>query len=307
MIAALLIAGGALAHAGWNIAVKGAGARGPYFLTAALALSVVLLAPWGAPALLRAIDDTPQWPLWVGVSGALHSAYFLALQRGYREADVGVVYPIARGAGPLLSVLGAILLLGERPAPVALLGALLVVAGAVVIGAAGMRALTEDQVVAAPAVTPPATPPATSDAAARRWRGIGYGVIVGVLIAAYTLWDAAAVTRAQFDPLGYFWASMVVQLALLLTLSARSPRTLWRAAVEHRVAVTVVALLSPLAYLLILYAYSFAPVALVAPAREASVVLIALAGWVIFREPHPAPRILGSVVVLVGIGLLAVS
>lgn len=146
-----------------------------------------------------------------------------------------------------------------------------------------------------------------SDTSARRRRGVGYGLAVGALIAGYTLWDAAAVTRAEFDPLGYFWASMLVQLVLLLALSARSPRVLWREAAQHRAAVVVVAILSPLAYVLILYAYSFAPVALVAPSREASVVLVAVAGWVVFREPHPAPRILGSVIVLVGIGLLAVS
>lgn len=306
MIAALLIAGGALAHAGWNIAVKGAGARGPYFATSALALSVVLLAPWGVPALLQAAGATPLWPLWVVVSGVIHSAYFLALQRGYRRADVGVVYPLARGAGPLLSVVGAILLLGERPAPIALLGALLVVLGALVIGAAGAARPSSAAGTAGFMATGGGSSAADRADSARRRRGIGYGVAVGVLIAAYTLWDAAAITRAGFDPIGYFWASMVVQLVLLLALSARSPRALWRAAVDHRAAVVTVAILSPLAYLLILYAYALAPVAVVAPAREASVVLIALAGWVVFREPHPAPRILGSVVVLIGIALLAV-
>ncbi|MCA1942756.1 MAG: EamA family transporter, partial [Yonghaparkia sp.] len=72
-------------------------------------------------------------------------------------------------------------------------------------------------------------------------------------------------------------------------------------------AVLVVGILSPLAYVAVLAAYQLAPVAVVAPAREASVVLIALAGWLIFREPHPARRLLGSVVVLAGIALLALG
>jgi drug/metabolite transporter (DMT)-like permease len=74
---------------------------------------------------------------------------------------------------------------------------------------------------------------------------------------------------------------------------------------QHPVAVIVVGVLSPLAYVAILMAYQLAPVSIVAPAREVSVVLIALASWVLLREPHPRQRVAGSVVVLVGIALLA--
>lgn len=70
-------------------------------------------------------------------------------------------------------------------------------------------------------------------------------------------------------------------------------------------AILAVGILSPLAYVLVLAAYAYAPVAIVAPAREASVVLIALAGWLLFREPHPAQRLIGSAVVVAGVALLA--
>jgi drug/metabolite transporter (DMT)-like permease len=71
--------------------------------------------------------------------------------------------------------------------------------------------------------------------------------------------------------------------------------------------VVVVAVLSPLSYILILFALQLAPVSLVAPAREVSVVVVALAGWLLFREPHPLARLSGSAVVLGGIALLALS
>ena len=70
----------------------------------------------------------------------LQTLYFLTLQRGYKVGDLSVVYPLARGTGPLFSTLGAIFLLGERPTPLGLLGAGLIVAGVFVIartGAAG--------------------------------------------------------------------------------------------------------------------------------------------------------------------------
>lgn len=283
MIAALLIAGAALAHAVWNIAMKRAGTSGTPFIAATLLVGVVALAPLGVPALVASPPTAAVFaPLVLG-SAALQLAYFLLLQRGYRLADVGVVYPLARGTGPLLSVVGAVLLLGERPGPVVLAGAGLVVAGVVVIGLAGSRS---------PLVEP--------DAGARRWRGIRYGAAVGVVIAGYTLWDAAAVTRAALEPVGYYWASMVVQLALLLPLALRERGALARVVRGHPVAVALVAILSPLAYVAVLAAYTLAPVSIVAPAREVSVVLIALAGWLLLREPHPLRRLLGSVVVLAG-------
>ena len=309
MIAALLIASAAVAHAVWNIAMKRAGTSGTTFIAATLVVGVVALAPLGIPALIAAPPAAGAFvPLVLG-SAALQLAYFLLLQRGYRLADVGVVYPLARGTGPLLSVVGAVVLLGERPGPVVLAGAALVVAGVVVIGLAGAR---QRQPVADRATLddgPGARDRAAAraDAAARRWRGIRYGAAVGVVIAGYTLWDAAAVTRADLEPVGYYWASMVVQLAVLLPLAVRERGALARTAREHPVAVVLVGLLSPLAYIAVLAAYQLAPVSIVAPAREVSVVLIALAGWLLLREPHPLPRIAGSVVVLAGVTLLALG
>ncbi len=310
MTAALLLLGAALAHAAWNIALKKADARGAGFLAATLLVGVVAFAPVGLPALLGGLPSTADalaiGGMLVAGSAALQVAYFLLLQRAYRAADVGVVYPVARGTGPLLSIVGALLLLGERPGPVVLLGGALVVTGVVVIGLAGARG-------GGPAA--PGAEAATAAAArARRARGLRYGALVGVVIAAYSLWDAATVTRADLDPVGYYWASMVVQLLAFAVLAARRPVGVdgTRPAVladarAHPAAVLAVGILSPLAYVAVLAAYQLAPVAVVAPAREASVVLIALAGWMLFREPHPVRRLLGSVVVLLGIALLALG
>jgi len=284
MIVALLVGGAALAHAAWNIAMKRAGTSGTPFIAVTLLIGVVVFAPFGVTALIAGPPPSLAWLGLVVGSAALQLGYFLLLQRAYRLADVGVVYPLARGVGPLLSVIAAVLVLGERPGVVALVGALLVVAGVVVIGLAGARQPHSDS--------------------ARRWRGIRYGAAVGAVIAAYTLWDAAAVTLADLNPVGYYWASMVVQLLVLGSIALRSPSAAAQTARDHPVAATVVGVLSPLAYGAVLFAYQLAPVSIVAPAREVSVVLIALAGWMLFREPHPVQRLIGSAVVLAGIALL---
>lgn len=297
MLAALLIAGGALAHAAWNIILKAAPAGGIRFVGLTVVVGVVALAPLGAPSLTAELSVEPALAGLLVLSGLLHCGYFLLLQRAYAVADVSVVYPLARGTGPLLSVVAAVLVLGERAAPIALAGAAVVIVGVVVIGLAGARASGDLDASDASA--------ARADARGRRARGLLLGSAVGTLIAGYTLLDAIAVTIADLDPLGYFWGSLVVQLLILSSSLLARPRSTAATLRRHVRAVLAVGILSPLAYVLVLAAYAYAPVAIVAPAREASVVLVALAGWLLFREPHPVPRLVGSAIVLAGVALLA--
>lgn len=297
MLAALLIAGGALAHAAWNIVLKAAPAGGIRFVGLTVAVGVVALAPLGAPSLIADLAVAPALSGVLVLSGLVHCGYVVLLQRAYAVADVSVVYPLARGTGPLLSMVAAVLVLGERPAPLALLGAAVVIAGVVMIGLAGARTAPRPERAAGSAPL--------GDARGRRARGLLLGSAVGVLIAGYTLIDAVGVAIAELDPLGYFWGSLVVQLALLSPALLSGPRSTAAALRRHARSVLAVGILSPLAYVLVLAAYAFAPVAIVAPAREASVVLVAIAGWLLFREPHPAQRLIGSVVVLAGVALLA--
>jgi drug/metabolite transporter (DMT)-like permease len=280
----LLILAGGVAHATWNLVVKRAALSGPPLIWLAAVVSTVLLVP---VAVVVAVLDPPSWPsLAVAalVSGVIHVAYFLSLQAGYRAGDVSVVYPLARGTGPLLSVLLAIALFGERPGPLALTGAGAVVVGVIVIGLAGGRANWRD-----------ARP------------GVLWGLLIGVVIAAYTLWDAHAVTALALSPILLNAGTVAMEAALLAPVAARSwsaVRGVWR---DHWRAVVTVAVLSPLSYILILFAIQLAPVSIVAPAREISVVFVGLAGWLLFKEPHPVARLSGAVVVLGGIALLATA
>jgi drug/metabolite transporter (DMT)-like permease len=280
----LLILVGALAHATWNLVVKRSAVSGPVFVWLTAAGSAVVLLPLGV---VVAVLDPPSWPslaLAAGVSGMLHVGYFLSLQAGYRAGDVGVVYPLARGTGPLLSVLFAIVLLGERPGPLALLGAGGVVAGVVLIGLAGGRANRRQ-------VRP----------------GVLWGLLVGVVIAAYTLWDARAVTAFALSPVLLSAGTNAMETLLLAPVVLRRRSAVRAVLRAHWRDVLVVAVLSPASYILILFAMQLAPVSIVAPAREISVVLVALAGWLVFKEPHPAARLAGAVVVVGGVALLAAA
>ncbi len=288
-----LVAFAAIAHATWNVAIKRAGASGTGFLWLTFIVGTLVFLPFGVWSLITEQVDLRHW-LWLAVvSGALQIAYFFLLQRGYRAGDVSVVYPLARGTGPLLTVVFAILLFGERPGVVALLGASAIIIGVIITGFAG-QSFRSGTRAGIGGVT-----------RGGNSAGIMYGLAIGVLIAAYTLWDSAAVTFGGMPAVGLYWGSVMFQSVLLAPLALRARGTLVATARRHWVAVLLVGILAPLAYILILLAIQLAPVSMVAPAREVSVVLVSLAGWLFFREPHPVQRLVGATVVLVGIALLA--
>jgi drug/metabolite transporter (DMT)-like permease len=275
-VAIVLVLSAAVAHAGWNLLAKRVPNGGALFVWLTAVSSVVLQLPFALVLVVR--DGLPGvWWLAFVVSGLIHSGYFVLLQRGYRVGDLSVVYPLARGTGPLLSVVAAVWFLGERPGPSALAGAAAVVAGVFVIG--GVRI----------------------------GGGAAYGLATGLLIAAYTLWDAHAVTALAVPPLILMTGSAVVEVVLLgpYALARRQQvATLWRA---HRTAVLTVAVLSPVAYILVLFAMRLAPVSLVAPARELSIVVGSLGAWLLLGEPNPGRRLTGAVIVVAGVAAIAVS
>lgn len=283
--AVALVFGAAVAHAGWNLCAKKVPTGGALFVWLTAMFSALLQLPLAVFAIVSVVSaggSVPAgWWLAMLASGLIHTGYFVLLQRGYAVGDLSVVYPLARGTGPMLSVVAAIWLLHERPGPAALAGTAAVVVGVWVIGGLG-------------------------SSGGRSWAtGVGYGLACGVTIATYTLWDAHAVTALAVPPLVLMAGSSLVETVLLgpYALARRAEvGALWRA---HRLPILAVAVLSPLAYLLVLYALRLAPVSLVAPARELSIVIGSVGAWLLLGEPNPARRLSGAVIVLAGVVAIA--
>jgi drug/metabolite transporter (DMT)-like permease len=287
-IALTLVLTAAVVHAIWNLAAKQVGDGGARFVFLYYTVSAVIFGP---VAIVQLCLSGPQWTvlaIWllaaVGTA-VLHVGYGIVLQRGYAVGDLSVVYPLARGTGPLLSVLVAVLFLHEHPGWSGLLGAFLVIAGVLVISFGK---------------------PTHADPTRRR-AGVFHGLLTGAFIAAYTLWDAHSVTALGIPPIAYFGIGSVFQ-SLLMAPSVLRDRpsvvSLWH---RHRRQILTVGLLSPLGYLFVLYALQLAPVSLVAPARELSIVLGGLAAWRLLGEAQAARRLIGSLVVLAGIAAIAVA
>jgi drug/metabolite transporter (DMT)-like permease len=281
-VAVALVLVAAVAHAAWNFSAKRAGTGGALFVWLYQSASAVICLPIALGAVVLT-GATPQWSwlLAAGVSAVLHVAYGVALQRGYAIGDMSVVYPVARGSGPLLSVVAAVTFLGERPGPLALLGAACVVAGVFVVG--------------------------IGQGHVQMRTSLFYGGLTGLAIAAYTLWDAHSVNGLAVPPLIYFCMGSIIQ-CLILAPHAVGRRGelagIWR---KHRVDVLVIAVLAPLAYVCVLYAMRIAPVSMVAPARELSIVFGSVIAWRWLREPDPLRRLTGALIVLAGVATIAVS
>jgi drug/metabolite transporter (DMT)-like permease len=279
-----LVLTAAVLHALWNLAAKGVVTDRLAFIWVYVVVSAAVWVPVAVVWVVVA-DERPDW-VWLGaaaVTAVLHIGYQLALQRGYAEGDLNLVYPLARGTGPLLTFVVAVGLLGERPSVLAACGVLLVVAGVLVIS------------IAPGASRRPVGP------------GVRWGLATGAAIAAYTIWDSHTVTTLDVPPVPYFVLGLVLQVPALTLMLGRGfdavPRV-WRKA---RQAVLAVALLSPLAYILVLQAMRTTPVSLVAAARESSIVVGALLGWLVLKEARPLHRLVGAAVVAAGIAAIVLG
>ena len=134
---------------------------------------------------------------------------------------------------------------------------------------------------------------------------LGFGLGAGVLIGTYTVWDAWSVSVLLIPPLVFDCANSIARTVLLAPVAYRR----WDRVVEiwrtHKFGVFVIAIFSPLAYILVLYAMTFTPVIYVAPIRETSVLMGVLAGSVLLGEGHLRWRLTWAAVILSGVVLLA--
>ncbi len=280
-----LVLASALVHATWNLWAKQAGgeARSGALVWSLTAVSSVLYAG-PALALLAHTGWRPDATALVLIagSGAIHVGYFMLLLRGYRAADLSLVYPVARGTGPMLASLAAISVFAERPSAASLAGLALIVAG--------ILALT---------LRPGAATPGHVGT------GLRYGLATGVSIAIYTLWDGWAVKRAGVPPLVFYWGGELTRV-LLFTPVALADRAgvarLWRAQAPR---VLGIAALSPLSYILVLLAMRMGAVSHVAPAREVGILIGAWLGHHVLGEGERRRRLIASAAFAAGVIALA--
>lgn len=279
--ALLLVAGAAVLHAGWNALVKRAGDP-VLFLWWVGVVASVLYAPIALWVLAREGFRPVALPFVIGTV-ILHALYFFSLGRAYAAGDFSLVYPIARGLGVALVPLAALAIFDERLSPLGTLGVALVAAG--ILGLHWR--------------------PRAWTAAALRRSGTGWAIATGVVIAAYSLLDRAGVAR--ISPLAYIWLMEAGSCALLAPVALARPEARRREWRLNRATIVAAALMSPTAYLLVLFAFQLSKTGYVVAAREMSIVLSAIIGAAWMKEGAGARRLAGAAVVLAGVACVALA
>jgi drug/metabolite transporter (DMT)-like permease len=274
----------AVFHATWNLLAKRSGADAP-FLFLAYIVGAIVFAPFAIAILVIARPELG-WSALVLIAIAvwLQTLYFATLTAGYRAGDLSLVYPIARASGPLLATIGAIAIFGERPTTVALIGALAIVAGALVL-TGDPRSLRREGA----------------------GRAVGFALATGAVIALYTLWDKTAVSVILIPPLLYDWSTVVGQALVVTPVALRNRDAVRDAWARHRGEVIGVGVLSRLAYILVLTALVVTPVSYVAPAREIGILIGVVLGARMLAEGHVMRRGIGAAAMVVGVLALALG
>jgi drug/metabolite transporter (DMT)-like permease len=283
-VAIFLVLSAAVVHAAWNYLAKRA-AGGPAFIWLFATLSAAVYAP---VSFLIIYFKRPEIGLlglfFMSVSALLHLVYYLALQHGYSKGDLSLVYPLARGTGPMFSSLAAVFLFGERPGMLAVAGICLIVYGVFTL-TGGTRLFKRKN-------------PETA------W-ALRYGLIAGVIIASYTVWDKHAVSGLLIPPVLLDWSTSIGRTIFLSPYAVRKWEAVkyqWR--VNKRYAFGV-AILNPLSYILVLTAMITTPVSYVAPAREISILIGTFMGAKMLAEGDSKRRIASACIMILGVVALA--
>jgi drug/metabolite transporter (DMT)-like permease len=272
-----LVLGAALLHASWNALVKTGG--DPFVRLAVVnVVSGLCALPFVAVVAFPASDS---WPYLFG-SVVVHHAYYLALAYGYRFGDLSHVYPIARGVAPPLVAFVAWAFADEVPGALGLVAILVISSGIVSL------AFTEDGRLAA-------------------LKPMGFALATGVALAGYTLFDGLG-GRSAGDVFGYIvWLFVIDALPFALLVAHRYRARLAEAVAGAWRPAAVGGVLAAAAYGLVIWAMTRTSMAQVSALRETSVIIAALIGSRLLREPFGTRRLVAAGVVAAGVLLLQVS
>ena len=289
--AVLLVLLGALIHAGWNIAAKKANGDARFTFFSCL----IMLVVWSPLCIWLGWNVVPTWGMteWglMALSGFVHWVYFYCLLTGYRKSDLTIVYPLARGSGPLLSSSVAVVVFGEQLSSLGVLGIAGVVVGVFLVAGG-------------PALFKAAHDPAKKE---RVKAGVFWGLLTGALIACYTVLDAYAVKVIAISPILFDYWCNVLRLPYAAVPVLRDRPEAWRLFKLQWKYAAIVAVFSPIAYVCVLYAVLIAPVSHVAPAREVSMLFAALIGGHLLGEGDRLLRVAGAALIAMGVIALALG
>lgn len=272
----LAVLGAALCHAGWNALIKVG--LDPLSTTTLIGVGsgvvALLVIPFvGMPALAA-------WP-WLIASVIIHLGYFAFLIEAYRAGDLGQVYPIARGAAPLMTATATTIFVGEQLTLIGWGGILALVAGVFLLSARGGRELVKiDR------------------------KAVGFALLTALSICTYSVVDGIG-ARLSLNPVSYsLWLFVGIAIVMVPYALYRDGRDVIPAMTAYWRRGFAGGALQVISYGTVLWAMTLAPIAIVATLRETSVLFGAAIAVVVLKEPLLAMRIVAAVLIVCGLVLI---
>jgi drug/metabolite transporter (DMT)-like permease len=277
VFAAVLFA--AACHAGWNATIK----RGldPLIVTVLISIGAALVALPFVPFV--GLPAAPAWP-YVIASVFIHLVYFAALIESYRAGDLGQVYPIARGAAPLMTATATTTLVGERLGTFGWCGIALLAAGVLLLSLRGGR-----------------------DLARLDRRAVGFALFTAVTVCAYSVVDGVGARLAQGA--NAYSVALFVGIGPVMALYALARRgaATVSAMRSHWTTGLTGGALQLFSYAVAIWAMTVAPIAIVAALRETSVLFGAMIAVVLLKEPLRPSRIVAALMIVAGLVLIRLA
>jgi drug/metabolite transporter (DMT)-like permease len=282
LTALALLLTSAVLHVSWNLIIKQAGEKLIVtwwaLIVGTIVFSPFLISAWPLPGSI--------WP-YVIASALFECSYYGVLAFAYNRSDFSIVYPIARGAAPIFTATWSILLLHEVLQPIGLAGLIGIVIGLIIIGLSALRPDQNGNSIHPSALIAP--------------------LILALCISGYSTIDGAASRLTA--PLAYTVLALGVTAILLTPIMLK--RYGWPMMTAHwRLSwkrMSIIGVMMSGAYMLVVTAFSLAQVAYVGAVREISIVLAALAGWLILGEPFGLRRTIGAIVIMAGVILITLA
>jgi drug/metabolite transporter (DMT)-like permease len=274
----LAVIAAALLHAVWNALVKGSADKH-------LGMTAVVLGQVPAALLALAVVPTPapeSWP-WLAIGIALHFGYQFFLLLAYRAGDLTQVYPIARGSAPLIVAAVSLGFLGVALAPLELLAVLVIGAGIMSLSLVRRQDGLRNPRAAALALT------------------------TGGFIAAYSLIDGTG-ARLSGSPVAFFaWIGLGNAALFAALIAAIRPGVIARIPSRGMRAFAIGGTASFVAYAMVVWAFTQAPIALVSALRETSIAFALLIGVTVLGERLDLARVASTMATLLGAALLRLA
>jgi drug/metabolite transporter (DMT)-like permease len=276
--ALFMIVGAGALHAGWNALTKRSADQFAFCWALTLATVTIFAIPTAILLYFFGFDRAAL--PYMLVSGCLHIAYFALLATAYRTTELGLAYPVARGTGVLLIPFFGVLLFNEAPTVVAWLGIAVLATGLIWLHEGAFRSAYRH----------------------KGWKGVisWWALGTGIVIATYSLVDSRGVKHLN-PAVYYYGANLLAFAGLSLVFLARGQRARLDRVLEAPKGPVLAAIGSFLTYTVVLAATKIAPVSYVGPMREVSIVFGVAIGARFLGERLTTSRVLGAMLVLIGI------